>query len=203
MASPLRYLDDPVALARERQAFIAAALDLLAATDTVDLQVSRIVARAGRHNAAFYRVFGSKDGLTLAVVEEATRRTAMVVERRVAAAGPPVEAVRTWAVALLSLARGEAARAIRALALDRYRLLHRFPQAEATLTLPLRQPLTRTLRSAELPRAELLADAAFELVMSRQAAWIALDHQPDTDEVAAYAELVLDLVGLPRPAASR
>ncbi|WP_255649245.1 hypothetical protein [Frankia sp. ArI3] len=59
------------------------------------------------------------------------------------------------------------------------------------------------MRSAELPRAELLADAAFELVMSRQAAWIALDHQPDTDEVAAYAELVLDLVGLPRPAASR
>jgi AcrR family transcriptional regulator len=202
MASPLRYLDDPVALARERQAFIAAALDLLAATDTVDLQVSRIVARAGRHNAAFYRVFGSKDGLTLAVVEEATRRTAAVVERRVAAAGPPVEAVRTWAVALLSLARGEA-RAIRALALDRYRLLHRFPQAEVTLTLPLRQPLTRSLHRAELPRAELLADAAFELVMSRQAAWIAVDHQPDADEVAAYAELVLDLVGLPRPAPSR
>jgi AcrR family transcriptional regulator len=194
--SPLHYLDDPVAREHERRAFVAAALDLLAETDSVDLQVNRVVQRAGRHNAAFYRVFESKDRLTLAVVEEATRRTAAVVERHVDAAGSPPEAVRAWAGTLLAVASGGVARWALALALDRHRLLHRFPHAEVTLTLPLREPLARILRGAGGPHADVIAEAAFEMVMSRQATWIALGHQPTDDELATYVALTVHLVGL-------
>jgi AcrR family transcriptional regulator len=192
---PLRYLDDPVVLEQERQAFITAALEILAAADAVDLQVSRVVQKAARHNVVFYRIFGSKDGLILAVVEEATRRTAEVVEARMAEAATPAAAVCAWTHTLLSMARGEIARGALALALDRHRLLHRFPDARATLAMPLRQPLLKVLEAAGCPDVDIVADAAYELVMSRQASWIASGHEPSDAELDYYNELVLRLCG--------
>jgi AcrR family transcriptional regulator len=196
MPSPLRYLDDPTALEQERAVFVSAAFELLADSDTVDLQVSAVVKQAGRHNAGFYRVFGSKDGLTLAVVAEATRRTAVIAERRVARASSAQDAVRAWAIALLRVASARVAPGAQAFALDRQRLLHRFPDAEDTLTQPLREPLARILEQAAVPDARLRADAAYELVMSRQASWIALGHRPGDAEVRTYADLVVRLVGI-------
>ena len=86
---PLRYLDDPETLAAERRAFVDAALELLQSSDSVDVRVSEIVHRCGGHNAAFYRIFGSKEGLLLAAVAEAVDRTARVLRRRIGAATTP------------------------------------------------------------------------------------------------------------------
>jgi AcrR family transcriptional regulator len=196
VASPLHYLDDPEALRRERDAFLQAALDLIAESGSVDVQVAAVVARAGRHNAAFYRVFGSKEGLTLAVMEEAVRRTAAALERRVRSARTPEDAVRGWAVLILGLACADPSVGVQAVALDRYRLLKRFPHAEATIAHPLHAPLAEVLRQAGLSRPELLAEAAFELVLSRQASWIAVGHKPSDRDVRAYADLTVRLVGL-------
>lgn len=195
MASPLHYLDDPQAWERERAAFVEAALALLARSDAVDLQVAEVVRLAGRHNASFYRVFGSKEGLTLAVVQEAARRTAAVVERRLRRIDEPAQAVRTWARTLLALA-AVGGDGVQALAIDRYRLMRRFPEADDSIIQPLRRPLEDVLRGAGRPRPALLADAALELVMSRQAAWIAVRHRPSARELDAYAGLVVHLVGL-------
>ncbi|MCU1594584.1 MAG: hypothetical protein JWO12_1976, partial [Frankiales bacterium] len=41
-----------------------------------------------------------------------------------------------------------------------------------------------------------LAEAAFELVLSRQASWIALGHPATDREIRTYADLVVRLVGL-------
>jgi AcrR family transcriptional regulator len=196
VASPLHYLDDPEAWQRERAAFVDAALDLFAESGTVDLQVSQVVRRAGRHNAAFYRVFGSKEGLVLAVVEESSRRTAAVVVRRMARAKTPVEAVRAWARVLLGLASADLAAGAHAIALDRYRLLQRFPEAAVTAAMPLRKPLEDVLRSAGLKQPDVLAEAAFELVLSRQASWIALKQPATEREIRTYADLVVRLVGV-------
>jgi AcrR family transcriptional regulator len=202
MVSPLHHLDDPVEFARERDAFVEAALSLLTGSETVNLQVTEVIRRAGRHNVVFYRVFGSKEGLTLAVVEEAVRRTAAVLERHLEGVSSPEAAVRTWARTLLERsASGLAAEGTQALALDRFRLMRRFPGAQDTTTRPLSLPLERVLRQAGNPQATLLSEAALELIMSRQAGWIALQHRPTPAEITTYADLTVRLVGLDGPAA--
>jgi AcrR family transcriptional regulator len=196
VASPLHYLDDPETMARERRAFLDAALDLIAQSGTVDLQVAQVVRHAGRHNAAFYRIFGAKEGLVLAVVEEAVRRTVVALERRMQAAQTPPDAVRAWARVLLGLAASGTAAGVPAIALDRYRLLRRFPDSEETIADPLRRPLRVVLQQAGSSQPALLAEAAFELVLSRQASWIALGQRPSERQIRAYADLTVRLVDL-------
>jgi AcrR family transcriptional regulator len=198
VASPLHYLSDPEMLQRERAAFVTAALDLIAQSGTIDLQVAQVVRHAGRHNAAFYRVFGSKEGLVLAVVEEAAGWTAAALERRMRGAKTPADSVRAWAGVLLGLASADPVSGVHAIALDRYRLLKRFPDAEATIADPLRLPLEEVLRQAGQPAPKTLAEAAFELVLSRQASWIALGQRPTAKEIRIYADLAVRLVGLGR-----
>jgi AcrR family transcriptional regulator len=196
VASPLHYLDDPETLARERAEFLAAAMELIGRSGSVDLQVAAVVRQAGKHNAGFYRIFGAKEGLVLAVVEEAARRTAASVTRRMATAKTPQDAVRAWATVLLGLAAADPAMGVHAIALDRYRLLRRFPDADATIADPLRRPLADVLRTAGRPRPAELAEAAFELVLSRQASWIALGERPTDKQIRTYADLTVRLVGL-------
>ncbi|HEY3844359.1 MAG TPA: TetR/AcrR family transcriptional regulator [Acidimicrobiales bacterium] len=194
---PLRYLDDPDTLASERRAFVDAALELLERSDSLDVRVSEIVHRCGGHNAAFYRIFGSKEGLLMAAVAEAVERTARVLRRRVGAAASPDDAVARWVEVLMS--RAATARATAAtlpFALDRHRILHAFPESEAVLTAPLREPLTEVFRSGGVAEAETIATAAFEMVMSRQATWIAVRHRPSRAEVGTYIALVRQMAGL-------
>jgi AcrR family transcriptional regulator len=181
----------------EREMFLNAALELVATSATLDdLQVAEVVRRSGRHNTAFYRLFGAKEGLLLAVVEEAVRRAVHIVERQMQPARTPAEAVRAWSQALLALAKPEPAPRVPAIALDRFRLLRRFPNADATIADPLRQPLRDVLPQDGQPGPAVLAEAAFELILSRQASWIALGHAPSDEDIAVYAALVVRLVGL-------
>ena len=182
----------------ERQAFLDAAFELVAESASLDdLQVSQLVVRSGRHNASFYRIFGSKEGLLLAVVEEAVRRAVIIVERRMREARTPQQAVRAWSRELLMLAAADSAGRVPAIAIDRFRLLRRFPDADATIADPLRQLLRAVLPTSARPGRAVLSEAAFELILSRQASWIALGHVPTPREINAYAALVVRLVGLP------
>jgi AcrR family transcriptional regulator len=196
VASPLHYLDDPETWERERDAFVQAAVALMADSGTVEVQVTQVVRAAGRHNAAFYRIFGSKEGLQLAVVEDAVRRTVAALERTMSRAASPEDAVRAWARHLLGLAASDAASGVHAIALDRCRLLRRFPDAAATISDPLRDLVASVLTRAGLRDGTLLAEAALELVLSRQASWIAVRRKPTSKEIRAYADLAVRLVGL-------
>jgi len=195
---PLRQLDDEDELATARRAFIDAALEIVARKATVDVAVADVVRRSGWHNAAFYRIFGSKDGLLLAVTEDTVLRTAEVLAAHVAAAPTPRAAVRAWASVLLQRAASPtAATATQPFALDRHRLLLRFPDAEGQLTLPIRAVIHDVLRSAGRPDAEVAGDAATELVLSQQATWLARHHRPSDTEIEQCCSLILRLVGLP------
>jgi AcrR family transcriptional regulator len=203
-ARPLRQLDDEAELAAARQAFIAAALEIVTARETLDLGVADVVRRSGWHNAAFYRIFGSKDGLLLAVSEEATRRTVEVLRARVARARTPSAALRVWTAVLLQrAASAPAATATQPFALDRHRLLHRFPDAEQRLTLPIRAVVHAILREAGCPDAESAGDAATELVLGQQATWLACRHRPTPAEIEQCTTFVQRLVGLPTTTADR
>ena len=82
---PLHYLNDPDVRAAERAVFIAAALQLLAHMDSLDLKVSDVVRAADRNNAIFYKLFGSRDGLIVAVVEHTTDRIVKIMQSRISA----------------------------------------------------------------------------------------------------------------------
>src|ERR1700722_11657190 len=194
---PLRQLDDDTELAAARRAFIDATLEIVARKATVAVAVMEVVRRSGGHNAAFYRIFGSKDGLLLAVAEDATQVIARVLATRVNDGDTPVAAVRAWTAVLLHRASTPvAATATQPFALDRHRLLHRFPDAQDRLTLPIRSVLHEVLRAAGRPDAVGAGDAATELVLSQQATWLATHHQPSEHEIEQFTVFILRLVGL-------
>jgi AcrR family transcriptional regulator len=194
---PLRQLDDEAELAAARRAFIDATLEIIARNATLDVAVMEVVRRSGWHNAAFYRIFGSKDGLLLAVAEDAVRSTAEVLAARVGEARNPADAVRAWTAVLLHRASTpSAATATQPFALDRHRLLHRFPGAGEQLTLPIRSALHGVLRTAGRSDAVAAGDAATELVLSQQATWLATHHQPSETEIEQFTVFILRLVGV-------
>ncbi|MCW2621509.1 MAG: putative HTH-type transcriptional regulator [Frankiales bacterium] len=196
MASPLHHLDDPAEFAREREAFVEAGFALLFETDVFDLQVAQVVRHAGRHNDVFYRVLGSKEGFILALLEEAVRRMVALLERRMARAATPEEAVRTWTTTLLGLTAS--GKSMEGIMLERSRINRRFPEAQSTITRPLVRPLERVLRAAGVSRPRVVSEAALEMVVGREAIWIALRHRPTKREVTTYADLTVRLVGLER-----
>src|SRR5271170_5801226 len=102
---PLHYLNDPDVRAAEQRVFIDAALELLAHTDSLDLTVNDVVRAAERNNAIFYKLFGSRDGLIIAVVEHTTRQIVEVMHKRISANPSQEEAVNIWCRTLLALAR--------------------------------------------------------------------------------------------------
>lgn len=192
----MRQLDDNE-LATTRRAFIDAALEITAQKAMLDFAVADVVRRSGWHNAAFYRIFGSKDGLLLALAEDAVAKTAALLATRANAAPSPAQAVRVWTTTLLHRAASpSAATATQPFALDRHRILHRFPDADGQLTLPIRAVLHDVLRAAGRPDAQAAGDAATELVLSQQATWLACHHRPTEDEIDQCVLLVLRLVGL-------
>jgi AcrR family transcriptional regulator len=201
LTRPLRYLDDAEVADAERAAFIAAAFELLADSDRIHLSVGDVVARSGRHRAAFYRLFGSRDGLILAMAQSAVQRTVAHLGTRMAAAESDAGSVRVWATYLLELAvpRPET-RGVRALALDRFRLLQQFTSAEQLLVQPIVELLTPFVRLAHC-RPDVVAQSACDIVMGRQSSWMAAGHRPTSAEVSGYVEVVLALTGHPQPAA--
>jgi AcrR family transcriptional regulator len=173
---------------------VEAGFALLFTTDVFDLQVAQVVRQAGRHNAAFYRIFGSKEGYVLALLEEAVRRMVTLLERRMAGAATPADAVRAWTTTLLGLTA--AGKSMEGILLERSRINRRFPEAQATITRPLVRPLERVLRGAGVRRPRVVSEAALEMVVGRDAIWIALRHRPTKREVATYADLTVRLAGL-------
>ncbi|MFN8028461.1 MAG: TetR/AcrR family transcriptional regulator [Acidimicrobiia bacterium] len=196
-ARPLRQFDDPEAFAAARQAFVDAALVVLSRRSDLDVSVTEVVQEAGLHNAAFYRIFESKDGLLLAVAQEAAERTVPVLESRLKRAHDAPQAVRAWASVLLRLtATDRSAQSIEAFALERHRFLRRFPDAEERLVVPVRRVLVDALveRGIAPGDAQEVTDAAYELVMGQQATWIARGHRPTPREVERVADLATRLL---------
>jgi AcrR family transcriptional regulator len=199
---PLHYLNDPDVRAAERAVFIDAALELLAHMDSLDLKVSDIVRAADRNNAIFYKLFGSRDGLIIAVVEHTTRQIVDVMRGRISTNPTKEEAVNVWCSTLLALASPEpSSRSVLPMALDRHRILRKSPESAEHVVDPLKNALKAMLGNDSL--SELRLDAVFELVMGMQATWLALGHRPRPKEIREVADAVLLIVTTPMKPARR
>jgi AcrR family transcriptional regulator len=72
-------------------------------------RVADVVHEAGLSNDAFYRHFGSKDALVLAILDDGTERLAGYLEHQMAKASDPEDAVRRWVTGVLAQADGPTA----------------------------------------------------------------------------------------------
>lgn len=193
---PLHYLNDPDVRIAERAVFIDAALKLLAHMDSLDLKVSDVVQAADRNNAIFYKLFGSRDGLIIAVVEHTTNTIVEAMQSRISAHPSKREAVNVWCGTLLGMALPEPShRSALPMALDRHRILRKSPESAEHVVDPLKNALKAMLGDDSL--SELRLDAVFELVMGIQATWLALGHRPTPTQIREVADAVLLIVTTP------
>lgn len=86
----------------ERDRIIDAAYRALAATGGASLSVNEVLRSAGLSTRAFYRLFGSKDELLLALFRQDSDRVAARL-RRAAAAEPPAAALLAFVQAMLRI----------------------------------------------------------------------------------------------------
>jgi AcrR family transcriptional regulator len=111
------------AVAREREALMRAALDVMCEQPERSPRVSDIVARAGLSNSAFYRHFRSKDDLVLAILDDGRRTLLGYLDHLMASASTSEGKVRRWIEGMMAQAIDpDAAAATRAVHLNAARI---------------------------------------------------------------------------------
>jgi AcrR family transcriptional regulator len=87
-----------------RDQLVAAAWDVLGRTGFEGFKVASVIRASGASTRTFYRHFASKDHLFVELLSDEARRGAARIDRLVAGAADPPDAVRTWIAATMSAA---------------------------------------------------------------------------------------------------
>ena len=142
---------------------ISAAWDVLERTGFEGFKVASVIRAAGSSTKAFYRHFGSKDAMLLALLLDETRRASARFAARLAGTTSPTDAVNTWIATMIGAAARPdlAARARLFASLDQ--INSGFPtmvmEARGPMLAPLVRALEQGLASGEFPLADPEADA--------------------------------------------
>ena len=180
----------------ERERLFRSTLRVLRRNGYAGAQVSDILADAGLGTRAFYRHFGSKDELLVALFQDNAARTRAQLEERLRQAGSPTEALVAWIDELLDLAYDQR-RASRA------RLFHSGASQAAfgdvgeraldDLYAPLREVLAAGQASGDFPAADLEHDAGAIHALVWRFFWSAVRGDPVASKDEAR-EVVLRFV---------
>jgi AcrR family transcriptional regulator len=99
-----RSLEGPHARSVERlERFLAAARDLANEQGSASFTVAQVTSHAGLSLKSFYRCFGGKDDLLVALLEEDSRLGASILGAQVDAHDAPVDRVRAYVVGVFGL----------------------------------------------------------------------------------------------------
>lgn len=148
----------------EVEHILDAALRVIRRAEPASPRVADIIAEAGSSNHAFYRYFGGKDDVILAVMDRGIAILRSYIDHQVAKETDPAGRARRWITAVLAQADDpQLARESRAVG----RLVatiqpHRVADADsfrATLV----APLVDALLAAGVPDPETAADAAYDV----------------------------------------
>ncbi|HWI44125.1 MAG TPA: TetR/AcrR family transcriptional regulator [Nocardioides sp.] len=148
----------------EVEHILDAALRVIRSAEPASPRVADIIAEAGSSTHAFYRYFGGKDDVILAVMDRGITILRSYIDHQVGKETDPPGRARRWVTAVLAQADDpELARESRAVG----RLVatirpHRVADADsfrATLV----APLVDALRDAGVPGPETAADAAYDV----------------------------------------
>ncbi len=194
---------------QEISRLIRAAFAEIRRSGRLEPRVGEIVRAAGLSNQAFYRHFGSKDELLLAVLDEGVAMLEATLARRIDAADSAEAAVRGWVEGILEQALDpEAAAATRPFAVSRARLAQQFPDdvaaCEARLA-ALVVPVLERLRAEADGRDEETgaalasrdATALYDLSMGFVQRQLAHEAPASRADAAHLVQFALRALGLP------
>jgi AcrR family transcriptional regulator len=176
---------------------LAAAVALIRDTETLDLRVTDVIARAGVSNRAFYRHFTGKAELLIAVLEDGNRRYMQRLEQRMDRCATPLEAVECWVRGMLARAQEpHPAADTRPFLANGLRFSYEFPDeslaADEVLRAPLRDALRRARDVGELERLDPERDVEHivQLTLGHMT-WSLIQRRPltaaDVDDTVAFA----------------
>jgi AcrR family transcriptional regulator len=132
----------------ERRALIDAGISVLRRSGSEGCTVADVLEEAGLSTRAFYRHFGSKDELVLAIYEYDARATQTRLRDRMDAAGSPRAALEVWIDETLALGFDtRRARRTRPLAKEGLRLQAEFPKQFSAIVKGVIDPLAGVLRA--------------------------------------------------------
>jgi AcrR family transcriptional regulator len=156
----------------EQQALIDAGLAVLRRQGSDGLTVNDVLAEAGLSTRAFYRHFGSKDALVLAIYAHDTERARVQMQKRLSDAPSPRTALDIWIDETLALGfDSRRASRTRPLAREGMRLQAEFPEEFADIRGAVLDPLVDVLRALDSPDPERDARSihavAWEIVAER------------------------------------
>ena len=158
----------------ERERIMAAAYDLLAASDGTSVSVTDILTKAGLSTRAFYRHFDSRDALLTAMFRRDSDRVVAAVRKRSDTAGTARAALKTWIDDMLALSE-DPRRRRRALVLNSEEVgrARGYQEEQERYRSAHEEALTRILEQGRedgtLPRARPSSDAAHIVAALHQA----------------------------------
>jgi AcrR family transcriptional regulator len=157
-----RSLEEPRARSVARmERLVAAARALANESGSATFTVAQVAERAGSSLKAFYRCFGSKDELLLALFEDDSNLGAGIVRDRVAAHGEPAARLQAYVVGLFEMLTNEDARGYAGVLVREYRRLHEERADELDIALaPLVDLLVDEIRAASAAGACRSTDPA-------------------------------------------
>jgi AcrR family transcriptional regulator len=148
----------------EVEQLLTAAEAVLARGGYEGLRVDDVLDEAGLSTRAFYRHFGGKSELFLALFDREATRAGERLARKVAAAGSPVQKVKAWVAATLALAYdARLARRTRVFLVERQVIAAEFPddviRCVRRQLAPLEEAIDEGRASGAFPAAEPEPDA--------------------------------------------
>jgi len=153
----------------EADRLISAAWDVLERTGFEGFKVASVIRAAGSSTKAFYRHFGSKDAMLLALLLDETKRASDRFAARIAGTTSPTDAVKMWIATMIGAAgRSDLAARARLFA-SLGQINSGFPTQVVDARRPMLAPLLRALEdgleSGEFPLAHPDADARLIMPM--------------------------------------
>lgn len=147
----------------EADRLINAAWDVLARTGFEGFKVASVIRAAGSSTKAFYRHFGSKDAMLLALLLDETKRASDRFAARIATTATPTEAVKMWIATMIGAAARPDLAARARLFASLGQINSGFPDQVVDARRPMLAPLIHALEvgraSGEFPLAHPAADA--------------------------------------------
>lgn len=179
------------------QQLIAAGLTVLRREGAADMTIADVLAEAGLSTRAFYRHFTSKSDLLLAIYEHEVQLYRPRLERRLAAATTPTEALVAWIDELLGAGfepnRGARTRTMFNWAVP---LQQEYPVEFAAIRAALTDPLEAVLAAGRDDGSFPATDPARDAVFIRALTWELIDEHfsGGTIDITAAREQVLRFV---------
>ncbi|MFE2432692.1 TetR/AcrR family transcriptional regulator [Streptomyces sp. NPDC059373] len=185
--------------AEEVERILAAAVRVMERVAPQTPRISDIVAEAGTSNKAFYRYFGGKDDLVLAVMESGVGRLASYLEHQMAKEDTPAGRITRWIEGVMLQAADPGVASASRAALTQLSVAGDRWMVDPGMTAPLRELLMGPL--TEVGSADPRRDGAavFEVVFGTMRRHLAGGTRPEPGETEHLVRFCLNAVTPPQP----